>query len=195
MPIFSPGRSDYACTSMATGNPPYDDDNTDDPVRDDLAEVHDRHAIGRDAARPEAVARRRKTHQRTARENVEDLCDPGTFVEYGALVLAAQRRRRALDDLMKNTPADGLVAGIGRVNGDLFDDSRAQCIAMSYDYTVLAGTQGQQNHRKKDRMFEIAAKLRLPVVFFTEGGGGRPGDTDGLGVAGLDCLAFNYWGK
>ena len=156
---------------------------------------YERHASGLDAARPEAVARRRKTHQRTARENVEDLCDPGTFVEYGALVLAAQRRRRALDDLMKNTPADGLVAGIGRVNGDLFDDSRAQCIAMSYDYTVLAGTQGQQNHRKKDRMFEIAAKLRLPVVFFTEGGGGRPGDTDGLWLSGLDVPAFHYWGK
>jgi acetyl/propionyl-CoA carboxylase alpha subunit/acetyl-CoA carboxylase carboxyltransferase component len=165
-----------------------------DRIRPDLAEVYERHASGLDAARPEAVARRRKTHQRTARENVEDLCDPGTFVEYGALVLAAQRRRRALDDLMKNTPADGLVAGIGRVNGDLFDDSRAQCVAMSYDYTVLAGTQGQQNHRKKDRMFEIAAKLRLPVVFFTEGGGGRPGDTDGLWLSGLDVPAFHYWG-
>jgi len=166
-----------------------------DRIRPDLAEVYERHTSGLDAARPEAVARRRKTHQRTARENVEDLCDPGTFVEYGALVLAAQRRRRALDDLMKNTPADGLVAGIGRVNGDLFDDSRAQCNAMSYDYTVLAGTQGQQNHRKKDRMFEIAAKLRLPVVFFTEGGGGRPGDTDGLWLSGLDVPAFHYWGK
>lgn len=166
-----------------------------DRIRADLAEVNERHARGLDAARPEAVARRRKTRQRTARENIEDLCDPGSFVEYGALVLAAQRRRRALDDLMKNTPADGLVAGVGRVNGDLFDDSRAQCVAMSYDYTVLAGTQGQQNHRKKDRMFEIAAKQRLPVVFFTEGGGGRPGDTDGLWLSGLDVPAFHYWGK
>jgi len=166
-----------------------------DRVRPDLAEVYERHATGLDAARPEAVARRRKTHQRTARENIADLCDPGSFVEYGPLVLAAQRRRRALDDLMKNTPADGLVAGIGRVNGDLFADSRAQCIAMSYDYTVLAGTQGQQNHRKKDRLFEIAAKLRLPVVFFTEGGGGRPGDTDGLWLSGLDVPAFHLWGK
>ena len=52
---------------------------------------------------------------------------------------------------------------------------------MSYDYTVLAGTQGLQNHRKKDRLFELAERLRLPVVFFTEGGGGRPGDTDGTG--------------
>jgi acetyl/propionyl-CoA carboxylase alpha subunit/acetyl-CoA carboxylase carboxyltransferase component len=164
-------------------------------VRPDLAEVVERHALGFDAARPEAVARRRKTGQRTVRENIDDLCDPGTFVEYGSLVIAAQRRRRTIEDLIKNTPADGMVAGIGRVNGDLFEESSAQCILMSYDYTVLAGTQGQQNHRKKDRMFEIAQKSRLPVVFFTEGGGGRPGDTDGLGVAGLDCMAFNYWGK
>ena len=166
-----------------------------DRVRPDLAEVQERHALGLDAARPDAVARRRKTGQRTTRENIEDLCDAGTFVEYGPLVIAAQRRRRTIEDLIKNTPADGMVAGIGRVNGELFEESKSQCILMSYDYTVLAGTQGQQNHRKKDRMFEIAQKSRLPVVFFTEGGGGRPGDTDGLGVAGLDCLAFNYWGK
>src|SRR5271156_3988235 len=164
-------------------------------VRPDLAEVVERHALGLDPSRPDAVARRRKTGQRTTRENIDDLCDPGTFVEYGPLVIAAQRRRRTIEDLVKNTPADGMVAGIGRVNGALFEESKAQCILMSYDYTVLAGTQGQQNHRKKDRMFEIAEKSRLPVVFFTEGGGGRPGDTDGLGVAGLDCMAFNYWGK
>ncbi len=166
-----------------------------DRIRPDLAEVYDRHAIGLDDARPDAVARRRKTGQRTARENVEDLCDPGTFVEYGPMVIAAQRRRRSLEDLIKRTPADGMLAGIGRVNGGLFEESKAQCIVMSYDYTVLAGTQGSQNHRKKDRMFELAAKLRLPVVFFTEGGGGRPGDTDGLGVSGLDVPAFHYWGK
>jgi acetyl/propionyl-CoA carboxylase alpha subunit/acetyl-CoA carboxylase carboxyltransferase component len=166
-----------------------------DRVRSDLAEVHERHAIALDDARPDAVARRRKTGQRTARENIEDLCDTGTFVEYGSLVIAAQRRRRTLEDLIKRTPADGLIAGIGRVNGDLFEGAKAQCVLMSYDYTVLAGTQGQQNHRKKDRMFEIAEQSRLPVVFFTEGGGGRPGDTDGVGVAGLDCWAFNYWGK
>src|SRR5215472_5593813 len=166
-----------------------------DHVRADLSEVHDRHLLGMDESRPDAVARRRKTGQRTARENINDLCDPGTFVEYGPIVIAAQRRRRTIEDLVKNTPADGMVAGIGRVNGDLFEESKAQCILMSYDYTVLAGTQGGQNHRKKDRMFEIAMKQQLPVVFFTEGGGGRPGDTDGIGVAGLDCMAFNYWGK
>jgi acetyl/propionyl-CoA carboxylase alpha subunit/acetyl-CoA carboxylase carboxyltransferase component len=164
-------------------------------IRPDLAEVIDRHAAGLDAQRPAAVERRRKTRQRTARENIEDLCDPGSFIEYGPLVIAAQRRRRTVEELIEQTPADGLVAGIGTVNGDIFGEDRARCVAMSYDYTVLAGTQGQQNHRKKDRMFELAEKWRLPIVFFTEGGGGRPGDTDGLGVAGLDCMAFHYFGR
>src|SRR5262249_47224484 len=165
-------------------------------IRPDLAEVVTRHAAGLDPQRPDAVARRRKTGQRTARENVDDLVDPGPFVEYGALVIAAQRRRRALDDLIARTPADGLVAGIGSVNGALFSESaRTQCVVMSYDYTVLAGTQGQQNHRKKDRMFEIAAEQKLPVVFLTEGGGGRPGDTDAAGVSGLDCLAFSLFAQ
>ena len=163
-------------------------------IRPDLAEALERQAKTHDAARPDAVARRVATHQRTARENVDDLCDTGSFVEYGSLVIAAQRRRRTLDDLIARTPADGLVAGMGRVNGALFPDTEARCIVMSYDYTVLAGTQGLQNHRKKDRLFELAERMRLPVVFFTEGGGGRPGDTDGTGLAGLDCMAFNLFG-
>ncbi|TML57758.1 MAG: hypothetical protein E6G17_13010, partial [Actinobacteria bacterium] len=158
-----------------------------DAVRPDLAEVLARQAVGRDDARPAAVARRRESGQRTARENVDDLCDPGSFVEYGPLVIAAQRRRRSVEELVSQTPADGLVAGVGTVNGH-------RTIVMSYDYTVLAGTQGLQNHRKKDRLFELAERLRLPIVFFTEGGGGRPGDTDGTGASGLDCMAFNLFG-
>jgi acetyl/propionyl-CoA carboxylase alpha subunit/acetyl-CoA carboxylase carboxyltransferase component len=164
-------------------------------IRPDLAELERRQALTRDAARPAAVERRRKTGQRTARENVEDLCDPDSFVEYGALAIAAQRRRRTLEDLIEKTPADGLVAGIGRVNGALFGEAGSRCAVLAYDYTVLAGTQGLQNHRKKDRLFELAERWRLPVVFFTEGGGGRPGDTDGVGIAGLDCMAFHYFGR
>jgi len=150
-----------------------------DGSREDLAEVHARHEITLDAARPEAVARRRKTHQRTARENIDDICDPGTFVEYGPLVIAAQRRRRTVEDLMKNTPADGMVVGLGSVNGNLFPMEKARAALLAYDYTVLAGTQGHQNHRKTDRLIHIANELRLPLVLFAEGGGGRPGDTDG----------------
>ena len=164
-------------------------------VRPDLAESMARHAYGLDAERPEAVARRRKTGQRTVRENIDDLCDPQSFVEYGALVIAAQRRRRELDDLIRRTPGDGMVCGIGRVNGELFGVERTSTAVVAYDYTVLAGTQGLQNHRKKDRLFEIAERDRLPVVVFTEGGGGRPGDTDGAGVAGLDCRAFQFFAR
>jgi acetyl-CoA carboxylase carboxyltransferase component len=155
-------------------------------TRADLAEVLERHATGQDHARPDAVERRRRSGQRTARENVDDLCDPGSFVEYGPLVIAAQRRRRPVEELIQRTPADGLVAGVGTVDG-------RPTAVLSYDYTVLAGTQGLQNHRKKDRLFEIIERQHLPVVFFAEGGGGRPGDTDGTGVSGLDCLAFHLW--
>jgi acetyl-CoA carboxylase carboxyltransferase component len=159
-----------------------------DHERADLAEVLERHDVGLDHRRPDAVARRRASGQRTARENVADLLDDGSFVEYAPLVVAAQRRRRDLRELIERTPADGLVGGVGTVGGH-------RVIAMSYDYTVLAGTQGLWNHRKKDRLFELAERQRLPVVIFTEGGGGRPGDTDGSGVAGLDCLAFNLFAR
>jgi biotin carboxyl carrier protein len=150
-----------------------------DLIRPDLAEALERHAIGLDAARPEAVARRRKTGQRTARENIAALCDPDSFSEYGALGVAAQRRRRTMDDLIKNTPADGLITGHATINADLFGAERAHCAVLAYDFTVLAGTQGHLNHRKKDRMFQLARELRIPLVLFAEGGGGRPGDTDG----------------
>jgi acetyl-CoA carboxylase carboxyltransferase component len=164
-------------------------------ARADLADVLERHRVGLDAARPDAVERRRARGRRTARENLDHLVDPGTFVEYGPLVVAAQRRRRELEDLIANTPADGMVGGIGSVNGHLFEGRAAQCVVVSYDYTVLAGTQGTQNHRKKDRLFELAEQMGLPVVFFTEGGGGRPGDTDAPGISGLDCLAFEFFAR
>lgn len=166
-----------------------------DYIRPDLAEVLERHAIGLDAARSDAVAKVHARGQRTARENLDDLVDEGSFTEYAPLVVAAQRKRRDIQELIERTPADGLVGGLGHINGHLFDESATRCAVLSYDYMVLAGTQGQQNHRKKDRLFEIAEELELPVVFFTEGGGGRPGDTDGLGIAGLDCFAFAYWGR
>jgi acetyl-CoA carboxylase carboxyltransferase component len=154
-----------------------------DGERTDLRAVRERHEIGLDAARPEAVARRRERGRRTARENLADLLDADTFVEYGPLLFAAQERRRSREELIARTPADGLVGGVGQVAG-------RPCVAMSYDYTVLAGTQGMRNHAKKDRLFELAERRRLPVVLFAEGGGGRPGDVDMPIVAGLDCRAF-----
>ena len=166
-----------------------------DHIRPDLAEVMARRELGLDAARPQAVAKRRATEQRTSRENIEDLVDAGSFIEYAPMVVAAQRRRRPLDELILKTPADGMLAGLGTVNADVFGTSATRCVITHYDYTVLAGTQGGQNHRKKDRLFELAERNRLPVVLFAEGGGGRPGDTDGIGGSGLDCLAFHLFGR
>jgi acetyl/propionyl-CoA carboxylase alpha subunit/acetyl-CoA carboxylase carboxyltransferase component len=145
-------------------------------IRPDLEEVLQRHRIGLDDARAAAVARRRKTGGRTARENVADLCDDDSFIEYGALVVASQRHRRSLDELIDISPADGMVCGIGSVNGETFGAEAARCAVLAYDYTVFAGTQGYMNHKKKDRLFQLAEQWRLPIVAFAEGGGGRPGD-------------------
>jgi acetyl-CoA carboxylase carboxyltransferase component len=159
-----------------------------DAVRPDLAEALRRHQIGLDPARPDAVARRRARNQRTARENVAAVCDPDTFVEYGPLVVAAQRQRRPLTELIERTPADGLVGGIAQVNG-------ARCAVLAYDATVLAGTQGAHNHLKQDRLFELAHRQQLPLVLFAEGGGGRPGDTDIPTVSGLHVPAFHLFAR
>ena len=166
-----------------------------DEILPDLAEVNARQSLTQDAQRPDARERRRKTNQRTARQNVEDLCDPGSFSEYGSLVLPARRQKHSIEELSQRYPTDGLITGLGRINGDNFSDEDARCIVMSYDYTVLAGTQGKKNHQKKDRMFELAEKWRLPIVFFTEGGGGRPGDTDIPFAANLQTPAFHLFAR
>jgi acetyl/propionyl-CoA carboxylase alpha subunit len=178
-------------TTIATrGLPDLDD------LRSDVAEIRDRHEAGRDAARPEASAKRHLAGKRTARENLADLFDPSSFREYGPLVIAAQRRRRTLDDLEANTPADGLVAGFGRVSAAESDAQNTQVAALAYDYTVLAGTQGLQNHKKAERMFELARRRGTPVVIFAEGGGGRPGDTDNQAKAtGMDLATFVALGR
>lgn len=166
----------------------------EEEIRGDLADLLARRALTEDAARPDAVARRHERGGRTARENVADLIDPGSFVEYGRYAIAPQRQRRELADLIARTPADGLLAGTARVNGGQFGD-RAACAVLSYDYTVLAGTQGAVGHLKKDRLFELIERMRLPVVFFAEGGGGRPGDTDHPVVSALQVRAFALWAK
>ncbi|PKN52972.1 MAG: biotin carboxylase [Deltaproteobacteria bacterium HGW-Deltaproteobacteria-13] len=166
-------------------------------MRPELAEMIKRHSFGLEENRPEAAAKRQQKKQRMARANVEDFCDSGSFIEYGALAIAAQRGRRAEEDLISKTPADGLIAGIGSVNGSFFKDDKARCMVMAYDYTVLAGTQGFFNHKKMDRMLKLAYEQRLPLVLFAEGGGGRPGDVDAIGimVAGLDLSTFGEFGK
>lgn len=166
-----------------------------DHIRDDLQETFERRQWIYDENRPKAMERRARTEQQTARKNINDLCDEGSFIEYGPLVLAAQRRRRTEQWLRENTPADGLICGVGTVNAEQFPDEDARCVAVAYDYTVFAGTQGLKNHYKQDRIFELANRFKLPVILFSEGGGGRPGDTDGPGGVGMDTYTFTQWSK
>jgi methylmalonyl-CoA carboxyltransferase 12S subunit len=167
---------------------PREKDTESKPVRTDLADLERRRELTEDAARSEAVAKRHGDGGRTARENVADLIDEGSWVEYGRYAIAQQRTRRSREDLIANTPADGLVAGTATVDGH-------PAAVLAYDYTVLAGTQGTAGHFKKDRMLELIERMRLPVVFFAEGGGGRPGDTDHPVVSALQGRAFALWAK
>lgn len=168
-----------------------------DAIRPDLQKVIDRHAPTLDVNRKPAVDKRHAQGGRTARENIADLCDtvadPGNFIEYGALAIAAQTRRRTLEDLIANTPADGMVTGLGSINAKQFGPEKSRCAVLAYDYTVLAGTQGMRNHHKTDRLLAVAHQLKLPVVLFAEGGGGRPGDTDMPIVAGLNNHTFSQF--
>jgi acetyl-CoA carboxylase carboxyltransferase component len=175
------------------GHPPSDA--APAALRADLQRVVDRHAFTLDVNRPEAVSKRHALGQRTARENIADLCDEDSFIEYGALAVAAQRSRRSEDDLMRNTPADGMVTGIGSINSLIHGPEASRTVVMAYDATVLAGTQGMRNHAKTDRMLGIALDQKLPVVLFAEGGGGRPGDTDMPIVAGLHVSTFASYAR
>ena len=152
-------------------------------ARPELSEVARRRAGLQDAQRPAASGKRHAAGRLTARENIAGLLDVGSWVEYGGLAVAAQRSRRSLEELAEATPADGVVTGTGRVDGH-----RTALIA--YDYTVIAGTQGLTGHRKTDRLLDVAARERLPVVLFAEGGGGRPNDTDHQTVAALELMTF-----
>ena len=161
-----------------------------DAIRPDLQRLRERQALTLDAARPQAMDKRHAQGGRSARENIADLCDEGSFLEYGALAIAAQTRRRSVDDLIANTPADGMVTGVASINAALFGAEQSRAVVMAYDATVLAGTQGARNHAKTDRMLGVALAQKLPVVLFAEGGGGRPGDTDMPVVAGLHVHTF-----
>jgi acetyl/propionyl-CoA carboxylase alpha subunit/acetyl-CoA carboxylase carboxyltransferase component len=166
-------------------------------IRPDLAAVRARHLLLEDVSRPQAVERRRSRGQRTARENLSALCDEDSFVEYGGLAVAAQRRARSIDDLRERTPADAIITGLATVNADRFGEEAARCAVLIADATVLAGTQGFFHHHKIDRILELAERYGAPVVFFPEGGGGRPNDSDvgDISAAGLNVTSFHAFAR
>lgn len=154
----------------------------------------ERRDLTEDAARAEAVARRHARGGRTARENIDDLVAGGDVIEYGQFAIAAQRSRRPLEELRRNTAGDAVLTAIGRVNASQFSGAASETALIINDYTVLAGTQGYFHHKKVDRMLALAGERGLPVIMFTEGGGGRPGDTDVLvSMGGLNIPTFHRW--
>lgn len=162
-----------------------------DLIRDDLREVRERRVLAGNGIRADAITKRHKRGQQSARENLSQVCDPGSFVEYGEFAIAAQRQRRTLDDLIRNTTGDGILTGVGTVNRDAFGDDLSRCAFAIGDYSVLAGTQGLRHHRKLDRILRVAGEWNLPVVLFAEGGGGRPGDTERHTYAGISTGTFS----
>jgi len=165
-------------------------------ARKDLQELNDRKRYLEDRLRKTAVDKRHAKGKRTARENIDDLCDPNTFQEIGSLIIAAQKGRKSIKELRENTPADGLISGIGTINSSLFSE-KTNCYILSYDYTVLAGTQGAFGHKKTDRLMALAEKAHCPIVFFVEGGGGRPGDIDfhHVSTGGLDLPTWHAFAR
>ncbi|MEO1116237.1 MAG: carboxyl transferase domain-containing protein, partial [Pseudomonadota bacterium] len=171
-------------------------DDSDNTGQRALRALEARRAAASDAQRAEATAKRHDRGGRTARENLAALVDPDSFVEYGELAVAAQRERRELDDLIANTSGDGVITGLATVNAASFGDAASRVAVVINDYSVLAGTQGFYHHKKIDRMLELADRERLPVIMYTEGGGGRPGDTDATTqVTGLDVPTFARWAR
>ena len=169
---------------------------SNNPTRKDLKELQERQKYLTDAFRTKALEKRHLQGKRTARENIEDLCDSNSFQEIGSLIVAGQKGRKSHEELRKNTPADGLISGIGKINSNRFSQN-TNCYVLSYDYTVLAGTQGAFNHKKTDRLMALAEKANCPIVFFVEGGGGRPGDVDFslVSTGGLDLSTWSSFAR
>jgi acetyl-CoA carboxylase carboxyltransferase component len=166
----------------------------DGDTRSELNALRERVERTLDDVRTEARGKRHARGYRTARENVADLVDEGSFQEYGQLAVAAQRSRRDYEDLQSSTAADGIITGTCTINAERVGADRARAAVIVNDYSVLAGTQGFFHHRKLDRICELAQEWSLPLVMYTEGGGGRPGDTDvTTHMAGLNVNSFGSW--
>ncbi|MEH6549418.1 MAG: carboxyl transferase domain-containing protein [Pseudomonadales bacterium] len=175
---------------------PTEPENDPSSIRAELQALNTRINSTLDNGRSHAAEKRHAKSYRTARENLVDLVDEASFIEYGQLAVAAQRNRRSYEDLQVSTAADGVITGIGTINAELCNPESNRAAVAVYDYSVLAGTQGYYHHKKLDRLFSLAEEHALPVIIYTEGGGGRPGDTDvHTQIAGLNIETFMIWAR
>ncbi|OIP26813.1 MAG: methylmalonyl-CoA carboxyltransferase [Chloroflexi bacterium CG15_BIG_FIL_POST_REV_8_21_14_020_46_15] len=99
----------------------------------------------------------------TARERIEKLYDPGTFLEIG---LWCKSESLAYDLYKREIPADGVIAGYGNING-------WPVYGFFQDFTVMGGTLGRRHAEKMSRVLDEAAKAGCPVLYVADSGGAR----------------------
>ncbi|MFP5224494.1 MAG: acyl-CoA carboxylase subunit beta [Actinomycetota bacterium] len=126
-------------------------------------ELADRKEQFRQMAGPDKIERQHSLGKLTVRQRLDLLFDEGTFVEMGLL---GHHQSQSPQMQGKFTPADGVVCGVGQVNG-----RRTACIA--YDFTVMAGSMGEVGEIKASRMRELSLKERIPIVWLIDSAGAR----------------------
>ncbi len=99
----------------------------------------------------------------TARERIDLLIDQGTFQEFDLFV---KTRSTNFDLDKKDIPADGVITGIGKING-------RRVALFSQDFTVMGGSLGEMHALKIAKMQDMATKLGIPIIGVNDSGGAR----------------------
>ncbi|GAC1409978.1 MAG: carboxyl transferase domain-containing protein [Actinomycetota bacterium] len=132
-------------------------------LRGHTAELKERRAKHIAMGGPEKIARQHSLGKMTVRERISRLFDEGTFVEYGLL---GHHQSSSPQMQGKFTPADGVVTGVGSIDG------RKACV-VAYDFTVMAGSMGMVGEVKSSRMRELALRERIPIIWLVDSAGAR----------------------
>ena len=126
---------------------------------------------------PEKLARRKAAGVLNARERVDYLFDPGTFIESGLFGTSG-----TYPSDHDKTPADGKIAGFGKIR-------QREASVVANDFTVMGSSSGATNGRKIGHMKRVATQRGLPMVFLGESSGARMPDT--MGARGMGSLLGN----
>lgn len=125
-----------------------------------LADFERRRTEALNAGSERAIAKQHARGKMTARERLDVLLDPGSFVEIDDYV-----QQRAFGD--KPAPyGDGIIGGVGTIDG------RKVCV-YAYDFTVLGGSLGETGGRKIVKVMDLALKLGLPLISLNDSSGAR----------------------
>ncbi len=143
-----------------------------------VEDLHERREKAKLGGGEEKIALQHERGKLTARERIDLLVDPGTFVELG-IQAGPHSSQRAMEG--KEAPADGVITGWGDVEG------RTCCIA-AYDFTVMAGSMGMTGEFKVGRLREMALGKRMPFIWLLDSAGARIQEAAGSMFAGSGHL-------